>query len=154
MQSAHQAYRRMQTATASPGELIALLYDALVRNLTRAEDGLERHDIEEAHAALIRSQDIVLELISSLSVDAEGEAGALARRLAPLYEYMYHRLLDASMHKDGEPVAEVRRLVQPVRDAWRFALEQLAADAAAAPHPTAPHPTAPHAAGPLEGYRG
>lgn len=135
MQSAHQTYRRMQTATASPGELIALLYDALVRNLSRAEHGLVAKDIEEAHEALLRSQDIVLELISSLDMEAEGEAGAMARQMAPLYEYLYRRLLDASVHKDTAPVAEVRRLVEPVREAWRHALEQLAREAAAAPRP-------------------
>ncbi|MCK9486269.1 MAG: flagellar export chaperone FliS [Dehalococcoidia bacterium] len=131
--SAHQTYRRMQTATATPGELISLLYDALVRNLSRAETGLEARDLEQAHAALLKAQDIVLELISSLDTGAEGDPGQMARQIAPLYEYMYHRLLDASLHKDVEPVAEVRRLVQPVRDAWRLALEQVAAQAAAAP---------------------
>lgn len=53
--------------------------------------------------------------------------------MAPLYEYMYRRLLDASMHKETAPIAEVRRLVEPVREAWRFALEQLAQEAAIAP---------------------
>lgn len=132
MHSAHLTYRRMQTATASPGELIALLYDALLRNLSRAEGGLGSHDLEEAHAALLRAQDIVLELISSLDTGAEGDAGAIARQLGPLYEYMYRRLLDASVHKDAEPLAEVRRLVEPVREAWSVALEQLAQEAASA----------------------
>lgn len=132
-QSAHQTYRRMQTATASPGELIGMLYDALVRNLTRAESGLEARDIEQAHQPLLRSQDIILELIASLDTNAAGDSGQIARQLAPLYEYMYHRLLDASMTKDAVPVAEVRRLVQPVREAWRNALEQVAAHAAASP---------------------
>ena len=48
MQSAHQTYLRMQTTTASPGELIAMLYDALLRNLSRAEGGLASKDIEAA----------------------------------------------------------------------------------------------------------
>lgn len=133
MQSARDTYLRMQTATASPGELIAMLYDALLRNLSRAEGGLETRDIEAAHHALLRSQDIVLELMSSLDLDAEGEAGSIARQMAPLYEYMYRRLLDASVHKQAAPIDEVRRLVQPVREAWRFALEQVAQQAAAAP---------------------
>jgi len=123
----------MQTSTASPGELISMLYDALLRNLSRAEGGLASRDIEVAHHALLKSQDIVLELMSSLNLEAEGEAGSIARQMAPLYEYMYRRLLDASMHKETAPIAEVRRLVEPVREAWRFALEQLAQEAASAP---------------------
>ena len=133
MQSAHQTYLRMQTTTASPGELIAMLYDALLRNLSRAEGGLASKDIEPALNALLKSQDIVLELMSSLDLDAEGDAGSIARQMAQLYEYMYRRLLDASMHKETAPIAEVRRLVEPVREAWRFALEQLAQEAAIAP---------------------
>ncbi len=140
MQAAHQAYRRMQTATATPGELIAMLYDALLKNLARAEnslavaqDGTAARDVEQAHESLLKAQDIVLELISSLDVNADGDAGQMARQMAPLYEYMYRRLLDASLRKDAEPIAEVRRLVQPVREAWRFALEQLATQAASAP---------------------
>lgn len=131
--AAHQTYRRMQTATASPGELIGMLYDALVRNLTRAESGLRSHDIEQSHQALLRAQDIILELIASLDVRADGDAGSIARQMAPLYEYMYRRLLHASVHKDAAPVAEVRTLVQPVREAWRHALEVLATQTAAAP---------------------
>lgn len=133
MQSARETYLRMQTATASPGELIAMLYDALLRNLARAEGGLESKDMESAHHALLRAQDIVLELMASLDLDAEGEAGSIARQMAPLYEYMYHRLLDASVHKETAPIDEVRRLVQPVREAWRFALEEVARQTAAAP---------------------
>jgi flagellar protein FliS len=130
MQAAHQTYRKMQTETASPAELIGMLYDALLRNLQRAETGLTAHDIEPAHHALMRAQDILLELISSLDVRAGGEAGDLARQMSPLYEYMYRRLLDASLRKDTVPVAEVHALLIPLRQAWTVALEQLATQAA------------------------
>ena len=133
MHAAHHAYRRMQTETASPPQLIAMLYDALLRNLRSSETGLETHDLEAAHQPLLRSQDILLELIASLDLEAEGEAGALARQLAPLYEYMYRRLLDASVQKDVSAVREVHRLVEPMRSAWREALEHLSREAAAAP---------------------
>lgn len=130
MQSARDTYLRMQTATASPGELIAMLYDALLRNLSRAEGGLDTRDIETAHHSLLKAQDIVLELMSSLDLDAEGEAGTIARQMAPLYEYMYRRLLDASLQKAAAPIAEVRTLVLPLREAWSAALEQIAGQAA------------------------
>jgi flagellar protein FliS len=129
----YDAYQRVQAETSTPGQLIALLYDAMLRSLDRAKDGLQKQDLESAHAPLLRAQDIVLELISSLSVDEEGEAGAMARQLAALYEYMYRRLLDANLRKDVEAVDEVRRLIAPVREAWTNALEQVSRQAAAAP---------------------
>ena len=131
--SGYDAYQRMQAETSTPGQLIALLYDAMLRSLDRAQAGLEQRDLESAHAPLLRAQDITLELISSLSVDDEGEAGVMARQLAPLYEYMYRRLLEASVRKDVSAVEEVRRLILPVRDAWANALEQVSRQAASAP---------------------
>lgn len=131
--SGYDAYQRVQAETSTPGQLIALLYDAMVRSLDRAKAGLDQHDLESAHAPLLRAQDIVLELISSLNVDDAGEAGAMARQLGALYEYMYRRLLDASVHKDAAAVDEVRRLITPVREAWSHALEELSRQAASAP---------------------
>ncbi|MFA7249295.1 MAG: flagellar export chaperone FliS [Dehalococcoidia bacterium] len=129
----YEAYLRVQTETSSPGQLIALLYDAMIRSLDRAREGLAQRDVEKAHEPLLRAQDIALELIVSLNMDDTGEAGAMARQLAPLYEYMYRRLLDASVHKDVEAVDEVRRLLVPVREAWADALERLSRQSAAAP---------------------
>ncbi len=131
--SGYDAYQRMQAETSTPGQLIALLYDAMVRSLDRAQTGLEQRDLETAQAPLLRAQDIVLELIASLNVEEDGDAGVMARQLAPLYEYMYRRLLEASIHKDVSAVGEVRRLIVPVRDAWSNALEQVSRQVAAAP---------------------
>lgn len=126
----YHTYQRMQAETSSSGQLIALLYDAMIRSLDRAREGLARRDMEAAHAPILRAQDIALELIASLNLNDPGDAGAMARQLAPLYEYMYRRLLDASLHKDVEPVEEVRLLLVPVRDAWAVALEAVARQAA------------------------
>jgi len=133
----YDAYQRVQAETATPGQLISLLYDAMLRSLDRVQAGLEAKDLEGAHGLILRAQDIVLELISSLNLDDAGDAGAMARQIAPLYEYMYRRLLDANLHKDSEAIEEVRALIVPVRDAWSAALEQLSRQAAAAPLPTA-----------------
>jgi flagellar protein FliS len=131
-QAAHDTYLRIQTETASPGQLIIMLYDALLRSLARAEEAIDRGDIEVAHRSLLRSQDVILELIASLDLDAEGEAGVMARQMAPLYEYIYRRTLDASLRKDVAPVQEAVRLVLPLRAAWQSALETIATDAGGA----------------------
>ncbi len=131
-QAAHDTYLRIQTETASPGQLIIMLYDALLRSLSKAEAAITANDIETAHASLLRSQDVVLELIASLDMTAEGEAGVMARKLAPLYEYIYRRTLDASLRKDVAPVQEAVRLITPLRASWQSALESLAFEAGGA----------------------
>ena len=44
--------------------------------------------------------------------------GSLARDLSDLYAYLSLRLTQANLHNDPERLEEVKRLVQPLRDAW------------------------------------
>ena len=127
------AYRRVQTETSSPGELVVMLYDALATDLQRAEAGLqtrERH--EEAHVALVRAQEIVLELIASLNA----EAGELAHQLDDVYQYVYGRLVDANVKKEADAVREAARLVAPIREAFTTAVRQAGAPPNSSPAPT------------------
>jgi flagellar protein FliS len=117
--SGYGAYQRVQTETASPPELIAMLYDALVKNLARAESGLTGDDFERAHVALVRAQDIMLELIASQDASSEDpRVEELTTQLTALYEYMYQKLLSANVEKNVAPVREVQRLIEPIRQAW------------------------------------
>ena len=122
------AYQRVQAETSSSGELVLLLYDGLLRRLHGAIDALEARDYGQANSLLVRSQEIVLELITSLDMDS----GEIARQLAPLYEYQYQRLLTANLQKDVGAVQEVIRLVTPIREAWQHAVRSAGGPAAMA----------------------
>lgn len=114
------AYRRVQTSTSSPPELVLLLYDALAADLQRAELDLQvPEEHERAHQRLVRAQEIVLELLASLDV----ETGEIAQQLDRLYHYMYGRLVEANVGKSLEAVREVTRLVAPLRSAWSQAMQ-------------------------------
>jgi len=112
------AYRRVQAETSSPGELIVLLYDALLKNLGRGIDGIERGDSETVNLALTRAQDITLELRTSL----DPNTGDLATLLTPLYDYIFRNLVDANVRKDASVVRHVLDVVTPLRDAWDHAV--------------------------------
>jgi flagellin-specific chaperone FliS len=45
-------------------------------------------------------------------------AGEISGRLAPLYDYMQRRLLDANMRQVDEPLAEVLGLLTTLGEAW------------------------------------
>ncbi|MFC6410936.1 flagellar export chaperone FliS [Planobispora longispora] len=62
--------------TASPGQLLVMLYDRLVLDLTRAEEALGRGDREAAAQQLMHAQDIIIELRSSLKTDGWDGAAA------------------------------------------------------------------------------
>jgi flagellar protein FliS len=111
-------------ATASPQQLLVMLYDRLALDLERAEIALTERDREVASAQLQHAQEIVFELRESLQVDA-WEGGP---RLASLYSWLLTELVQANVKGDLRRVGDCRRVVEPLRDAWRQAAASLAAD--------------------------
>jgi flagellar protein FliS len=105
--------------TASPGRLVTMLYDRLVRDLVTAEAALAAADLEAANNNLIHAQEIVWELAAGL--DPTRWSGGPA--LAALYQFMLAQLLQANVGKDADKVVSVRNLVEPLADAWRQAAE-------------------------------
>jgi flagellar secretion chaperone FliS len=110
-------------ATASPQQLLVMLYDRLALDLERAESALVAGDRQEAGVQLQHAQDIVFELRSSLQVDV-WEGGP---RLAALYAWLIGEMIQANVKGDRNRVASCRQVVEPLRDAWRQAAASLAA---------------------------
>ncbi|WP_448611663.1 flagellar export chaperone FliS [Geodermatophilus sp. URMC 60] len=109
--------------TASPQRLLVMLYDRLALDLERAQAAFTAGDRAEANLQLQHAQDIVLELRSSLQVDA-WESGP---RLAALYSWLLGELVQANVKADRNRVASCLQVVEPLRDAWRQAAASLTA---------------------------
>ncbi len=115
-------YQRIQLETASPADLILRLYDVLARDLQRAEMAMrDGAPLEESHGALIHAQEVVIELLASLDMNA----GDLSQQLADLYQYWYQRLVRANVAKDASAVAEVLKLLHPIHRAWSEATRSM-----------------------------
>jgi len=113
-------------ATASPQQLLVMLYDRLALDLERAQAALADGDRSGAGEQLQHAQDIVLELLSSLRVDV-WEGGP---RLAALYNWLVSELMQARIRNDANRIASCRQVVEPLRDAWRQAAASLAGSVA------------------------
>jgi flagellar protein FliS len=109
-------------ATASPQQLLVMLYDRLALDLQRAEEALVAGDRDVSHAQLLHAQEIVLELRASLQVDV-WEGGP---RLAALYSWVLGELMKANLKGEVRRVRDCRQVVEPLRDAWREAAASLA----------------------------
>ena len=117
-----QRYLGESVTTASPAKLVTMLYDRLVRDLVVAEAALAAGDVPSANAQLIHAQEIIWELLAGLDTTAwSGGPG-----LASLYQFLIGELLAANVSKDAQRVATCRGLVEPLREAWHHAAEQLA----------------------------
>lgn len=110
-------------ATASPQQLLVMLYDRLALDLERSETALAAGDRDEARVQLQHAQEIVFELRSSLKVDV-WEGGP---RLDALYAWLIGELVQANVKGDRNRVSSCRSVVEPLRDAWRQAAASLAA---------------------------
>src|SRR5436305_78147 len=106
-------YMGASVATASPQQLLVMLYDRLALDLERGELALEEGDRDAAHQQLLHAQEIILELRASLNVDV-WEGGP---RLAALYSWVLGELMQANLKGDVRRVRDCRRVVEPLRDA-------------------------------------
>ncbi len=120
-----QAYKRQAILTASPGQLVLMLYDGVIRFLHQAQESFAEIDsprgIENVHHNITRAVNILAEMQSNLNMDVGGE---YAENLWRLYDYYQRRLHEANMKKQPEPVAEIMGLVQELRDGWAEMLAQ------------------------------
>ena len=107
-------YAREAVTTATPAQLVTMLYDRLVKDLNSAEQGLGVRDIQATHTALMHAQEIVRELNATLDVSVWKEGEALRR----LYDWVIEQLIEANMTKDVQFVHNAREVIEPIRDAW------------------------------------
>ncbi len=134
LQASAAAYRQVGVTSgvgsATPHRLVLMLLDGFDEVLVQAAGALQAGNVPRKCQALERALRIVDEgLTASLNL---ADGGALATRLRELYGYVSLRLLHANLHNDADAIAECRRLLHPVREAWAAIAPQAAAAGGAA----------------------
>jgi len=117
-----EQYRRTRIMTASPGELLIMLYDGALTRVRKAYKTSEDGNWAEAGAAIVRAQEIIYELIACLKRDKNPE---LVDNLAGLYVYCIDLLSDTTRTQNRDLLVEIEGLLAPLRDAWVEAEKQL-----------------------------
>lgn len=117
---AMSAYRQVgvqsMVDSASPQQLIKMLFDGLLASINAARGAIERGDINEKVRHIGKAVRILQEgLLSALDREKGGE---LAGNLAALYEYCTTRLTLANARNDVGMVDEVAALVSTVAQGW------------------------------------
>jgi len=115
---ANAAYLESRVLSASPVELILILYESASGAVQEARGHLEAHEIAERSRSITKACGILAELISSLDRERGGE---IAQRLGQLYGYMYNRLIEANRQQADGPLAEVLGLLTTLSEAWEKA---------------------------------
>jgi len=123
--SPYTAYKNTGVQTADQRTLILMLYEGLIRFLQKSIVKIEAREIEAAHNYLVRSREIVAELLATLRPEKAGEVGHNLKRL---YVYAFNRIVEANLRKDPELVREVIRIVSTLREGWMNAKPAYAKD--------------------------
>jgi len=111
----HDSYQEGEVLSASPLQLICLLYRAAVESIAEARRCVAARDILGRARAINKAYQIVAELMFSLDRHQEPE---LSRQLAALYDYIQRLLIDANCRQVDGPLAEAQILLTTLQEAW------------------------------------
>lgn len=107
------AYKKQGVLTATPVELVVMLYDGLKKNMILGQRSIEKRNVQKAHDHLIKAQMIVTELMNSLDLNY-----GISDELLNLYEYILKTLEEANLSKDSEMIEPLIGMVDSLRGAW------------------------------------
>ena len=103
-QNGYQQYKMQSVNTMTRGEMLLLLYDELVKRLTKAELALEKEEFDIFDASVKRAQEIVQYLQETL-----------------MYDFFLYEISRLQAGRKKTVIEELRPLVIELRDAFREA---------------------------------
>jgi len=111
--NAYERYKQQGIMTASPVDLIVMLYDECIKQLRLAGTALGRRNYADANNSFKRAQDILVELMSSLDLKFD-----ISKDLMSLYEYMIHEIVNINVRKDASGIQPIVEMLESLREAW------------------------------------
>jgi len=110
-----QQYRATAIQTASPLQLVIMMYDGALRFILAAKQALQAKDRYEQNQNLLRAQKVVGELICCLDMHKGGE---IASNLLSIYTYVYDELVRSNIEDDIEGLERCSQILSELRSGW------------------------------------
>jgi flagellar protein FliS len=108
-------YRETEVLTATPGQLVVLLYDHLLTSLRRARAAMEAGNVELQGECLEKSRNVLTELLVTLDRERGGEVAA---NLGALYSFLLGELVQVGIRADMRRLDRVTNMIAELRDAF------------------------------------
>ena len=112
--NAYTQYNNSKILTASPSELVVMLYEGAIKFSNIAIVAIEGKDIQKSHVNIIKVEKIIDHLRLTLDMKYP-----VANDFDRVYEYLSRRLVEANLKKDKEIMAEVCMHLRSMRDTWK-----------------------------------
>jgi len=119
-----QAYAQSSVLTASPGQLVVMLYDGAIRFLRQSAEHMRAGNREQARERMRRAEAVIDELNGTLDMSY----GEVAERLRAIYLFSKRRLIRANLDFDPRPVDGVAGMLSELRDAFAQVVERTASE--------------------------
>ena len=114
LSNAYAQYNNSKVLTASPAELVLMLYDGAIKFCNIAVMAIESKDVQKAHTNIVKVERIIDHLRLTLDMKYP-----VAQDFERIYEYIARRLVEANMKKDKEIMEEVCEHLRSVRETWK-----------------------------------
>lgn len=108
------AYGARKVETASPAELVLMLYEGAIKFCNIAMGAIEKKDYEKANTNIQKARRIVVELKTTLDHKYK-----VAEDFDVIYDYLFHTLVQANIKKDPEILEEALKQLRDLRDMWK-----------------------------------
>lgn len=112
-------YLETAVLTASPTQLMLMLYDGAIRFCRGGVEAIKQGNYVEANTNLLKCQNIIREF--SLTID---RGAPIADGLIQLYDYFITRLIEANIQKKPEPAEEVLAYLVELKATWQQAAKE------------------------------
>lgn len=108
-------YRKSSVSSASPLQLVVMLYDGALRFMEAGKHAMQKRDVFAQNENITKAQRIISELLSTLDLDQGGE---VASNLLSIYTYVYDRLVEANIEDKPEVIDECMTILSELRESW------------------------------------
>ena len=121
MNNPYQNYFANQVQTASPEQVLIMLYDGAIRFLREARAAIEDGD----RVGMLQKKSRVVAILTELSNTLDFEKGGeIAENLDGLYWYMIRELTKANTDDGSEAINVSENILLELRDGWVQAIEK------------------------------
>lgn len=118
--SGYDQYKEQTIMTMTPGELLLLLYDELIKRLTRAKIAIDAKDWTLYDQSVQRSKEIVEYLRATLDYKYD-----IAKELDAMYDFFLFQISRMQAGRRKEVIDDVIPLVRDLREAYEQAGKQV-----------------------------
>lgn len=110
------AYKQTVTATATPLDLVIMLYEGAIDSVDKSVTAIHTNDIHTKIRCIDKAIKIIEELLYSLNLEIGGE---IAMNLQDLYLHMMLQLTIANGLNDASKAIHVESLLKELLEGWK-----------------------------------